>query len=63
MNSGYDEAAWCYRRRRYASYLATERGLALATVALNVRLVRPFLLRRAQERDGRLDLDQLTAAT
>jgi len=47
---------------RYASYLATERGLAPATVALNVRLVRPFLLQRAQERDGRLDLEQLTAA-
>src|SRR2546421_4073873 len=47
---------------RYASYLAAERGLAPATVALNVRLVRPFLLQRAQERDGRLGLDQLTAA-
>src|SRR6266516_4796097 len=47
---------------RYAGYLATERGLAQATVTLNVRLVRPFLLRRAQERDGRLDLEQLTAA-
>ena len=45
---------------RYASYLATERGLAQTTVALNVRLVRPFLLQR--ERDGRLDLGQLTAA-
>ena len=47
---------------RYASYLATERGLAQTTVALNVHLVRPFLLQRAQQRDGRLDLDQLTAA-
>lgn len=47
---------------RYASYLVTERGLAQTTVALNVRLVRPFLLQRAHERDGRLDLDQLTAA-
>ena len=47
---------------RYASYLATGRGLAVATVALNVRLARPFLLQRAQERDGRLDLEQLTAA-
>jgi integrase/recombinase XerD len=47
---------------RYASYLATERGLAQTTVALNVRLVRPFLLQRAHERDGRLDLEQLTAA-
>jgi integrase/recombinase XerD len=47
---------------RYASYLATERGLAQTTVALNVRLIGPFLLQRAQERDGRLDLEQLTAA-
>ena len=47
---------------RYASYLAAERGLAQTTVALNVRLVRPFLLQREHERDGRLDLDQLTAA-
>jgi integrase/recombinase XerD len=47
---------------RYASYLAIERGLAPATVALNVRLVRPFLLQRAQGRDGCLDLEQLTAA-
>jgi integrase/recombinase XerD len=47
---------------RYASYLVTERGLAQTTVALNVRLVRPFLLQRAQERDGRLDPEQLTAA-
>jgi len=47
---------------RYASYLAAKRGLAPATVALNVRLVRPFLVQRAQERDGRLDLEQLTAA-
>lgn len=44
------------------SYLATERALAQATVALNVHLVRPFLLQRAQQRDRRLDLDQLTAA-
>src|SRR6266699_242783 len=47
---------------RHASYLATERGLAQVTVALNVHLVRPFLLQREQQRDGRLDLDQLTAA-
>ena len=47
---------------RYAGYLAAERGLAPSTVALNVRLARPFLLQRAQERDGRLDLGQLTAA-
>ena len=47
---------------RYASYLATGRGLAQATVMLNVRLVRPFLLQREHDRDGRLDLEQLTAA-
>jgi integrase/recombinase XerD len=47
---------------RYAGYLAAERGLAPRTVALNVRLARPFLQHRAQERDGRLDLEQLTAA-
>jgi integrase/recombinase XerD len=46
---------------RYAVYLVAERGLAPATVALCVRLTRPFLEQRAQERDGRLDLDQLTA--
>jgi hypothetical protein len=38
---------------RYAGYLAAERGLAPGTVALNVRLARPFLQQRAQERDGR----------
>src|SRR5260370_36932464 len=47
---------------RYASYLAAKRGLAPTTVALNVRLVRPFLRQRAHERDGRLALEQLTAA-
>jgi site-specific recombinase XerD len=47
---------------RYAGYLAAERGLAERTVALNVRLARPFLQQRAQEWDGRLDLRQLTAA-
>jgi site-specific recombinase XerD len=46
---------------RFAGYLAAERGLAERTVALNVRLARPFLQQRAQERDGRLDLEQLTA--
>ena len=46
---------------RFAAYLASERGLAPRTVALNVRLARPFLQRRALERGGRLDLDQLTA--
>jgi integrase/recombinase XerD len=46
---------------RYAGYLATERGLAASTVALNVRLVRPFLVARAQARGGGLELDALTA--
>jgi hypothetical protein len=46
---------------RFAAYLASERGLAPATVALNVRLARPFLQQRALERGGRLDLAQLTA--
>ena len=47
---------------QFGAYLASERGLAPRTVALNVRLARPFLQQRALERDGRLDLDQLTAA-
>jgi hypothetical protein len=47
---------------RFGAYLSAERGLASTTVALNVRLARPFLQQRAQERDGRLDLGQLTAA-
>ena len=47
---------------RFAAYLAAERGLAPRTVLLNVRLAYPFLHQRAQERDGRLDLGQLTAA-
>jgi site-specific recombinase XerD len=46
---------------RYAEHLRVERGLAAATVSLNVRLVRPFLDSRAQARDGRLELDRLTA--
>jgi site-specific recombinase XerD len=46
---------------RFAAYLASERGLALTTVTLNVRLVRPFLQQRALERGGRLDLEELTA--
>jgi integrase/recombinase XerD len=41
---------------------ATGRGLAQTTVALNLRLVRPFLQQREHERGGRLDLGQLTAA-
>jgi len=47
---------------RYAAYLAAERGLAPRTVSLNVRLARPFLQQPALERDGHLDLEQLTAA-
>jgi len=45
----------------YRDYLITERGLAAATVELNVRMVRPFLLDRLRVRNGRLDLEQLTA--
>jgi integrase/recombinase XerD len=47
---------------RYAVYLAAERGLAPRTVALNVRLARPFLRQRALDRDGHLDLGELTVA-
>jgi site-specific recombinase XerD len=46
---------------RYRRYLLLERGLAASTADVNVRMVRPFLLGRAQARDGLLDLDQLTA--
>lgn len=46
----------------YREYLTRERGLAASTVALNVRLVRPFLSERASSCDGRLDLQGLTAA-
>jgi integrase/recombinase XerD len=46
---------------RFVAYLASERGLAPATVTLNVRLVRPFLQQRAPGHDGHLDLEQLTA--
>ena len=46
---------------RFAAYLASERGLAPTTVALNVRLARPFLQQQALEHGGRLDLEQLTA--
>jgi len=45
---------------RYAEYLAAERGLAETTIALNVGLVRPFLVGRHHE--GRLDLDRLTTS-
>jgi integrase/recombinase XerD len=47
---------------RYRDYLVLERGLAPATVELNVRLVHPFLLERADARGGELDLGHLTAA-
>jgi integrase/recombinase XerD len=47
---------------RYAAYLAGERGLTERTVALNVRLARPFLEQRALDRDGHLDLGRLTVA-
>ena len=47
---------------RYGEYLSTERGLAATTVALNVRLVEPFLLDRAKAREDRLDLNCLTVA-
>jgi site-specific recombinase XerD len=46
---------------RYRDYLATERGLAQTTVALNVRLVRPLLLERANKTKDDLDLESLTA--
>ena len=46
---------------RYRRYLLLERGLATSTADVNVRMARPFLLGRAQARDGLLDLDQLTA--
>lgn len=47
---------------RYRGYLEGERGLAATTVALNVRLVRPFLTARAQAcPDGGLGLEVLSA--
>jgi integrase/recombinase XerD len=46
---------------RYRDYLTAERGLAPTTVALNVRLVRPFLLERANKTEDDLDLERLTA--
>lgn len=47
---------------RYRDYLTVERGLAETTVDLNVRLVRPFLLGRAEATEGRLGLEHLTAS-
>jgi len=46
---------------QYRDYLTTERGLTTTTAALNVRMVRPFLADQARMRQGRLDLEQLTA--
>jgi site-specific recombinase XerD len=46
---------------RYWNYLKVERGLAATTADLNVRLVRPFLVGHAGERDGNLALGELTA--
>ncbi|KXF55743.1 integrase [Rhodococcus sp. SC4] len=46
---------------RYRDYLTTERGLAAATIELNVRMVRPFLVDRMKARQGRLDLEHLAA--
>ena len=47
---------------RYRDYLERERGLAATTIALNVRLVRPFLVERARAHaDGGLELEHLSA--
>lgn len=46
---------------RYRDYLWVERGLSQATVGLNARLVRPFLLQRAKAADGELDLRRMAA--
>ena len=46
---------------KYGEYLSVERGLAPTTVDLNVRLVRPFLLKHADQHDGRLELEELRA--
>jgi len=45
---------------RFGDYLLIERGLAATTVALNVRLARPFLAQRVGA-DGQLDLAGLQA--
>jgi hypothetical protein len=47
---------------RFAAYLASERGLAPATVTLNVRLARPFLQQRALGHDGHHRRGQVLAA-
>jgi len=46
---------------RYKSYLTAERGLAAATVELNVRLVRPLLFEHAGGQESRVELKELTA--
>ena len=46
---------------QYRDYLTAERGLTETTAALNVRMVRPFLADQARMRQGRLELEQLTA--
>ena len=46
---------------RYRDYLTTERGLAPATVELNVRMVRPFLLAESECATDVCDLEELTA--
>lgn len=46
---------------RYRDWQLRERGLTQATVDLNARLVRPFLVDRSAGRDGELELDRLRA--
>src|SRR6266567_2542835 len=46
---------------RYRDYLLVERGLTVTTADLNVRMVRPFLVGRAEAKDGGVDLGHLTA--
>jgi site-specific recombinase XerD len=46
---------------RYRDYLTVERGLAETTGDLNVRVVRPFLVDRAETRECGLALEHLTA--
>ena len=46
---------------RYRDYLLVQRGLTVTTADLNVRMAGPFLAGRAEAKDGRLDLEDLTA--
>ncbi len=46
---------------RYKNYLCLERGLVTSTVELNARLLRPFVGMHAVEREGTLELGQLSA--